>query len=329
MLRWLALSLCTLAGSAAAGDPLASVRTWMYQLQSLDEDGAVAALAASAYDMLVIEPGHNFSDWAYDTPAMVAALRNKPGGERRVLLAYVDIGQAEDYRDYWAPGWQAPSDGTPGVPDFIVAADPDGWAGNYPVAYWDARWQALWIGAGGIVAELARLGFDGIYLDWVEAYDDERVIAVARAQGVDPAAEMIAFVERLGASGRQVKPGFLVVAQNAIYLLDTAPSRYAAAIDALAVEDTWFHGWGDSDWDDPDGGDQTDRHEGDYATAARLDQIARYRARGLPVFSVDYALDPANAAHVYREAARLGLVPLVSRVALSQMTETPPPALGR
>jgi cysteinyl-tRNA synthetase len=179
------------------------------------------------------------------------------------------------------------------------------------------------------VAELAGFGFDGIYLDWVEAHDDDRVIAAAIAAGVDPDAEMIGFIEKLGAAGRRIDPGFLVVAQNAIYLLDADPARYGAAIDALAVEDTWFHGWGDSDWEDPDGGDQRDRHEGDYATAARLEQIGKYRARGLPVFSIDYALDPGNAAEVYGAAAAQGFVPLVSRVALSRMTETPPPALGQ
>lgn len=328
MWRWIALCACV-AGTASADERLSSVETWMYQIQALDEDGAVEALAESAYDMLVIEPGHNFSDWAYDTESMVEALAGKPGGGARLLLAYADIGQAEDYRDYWAEDWQAPEDGRRGVPDFIVAADPDGWSGNYPVAYWDPRWQALWLGPEGIVAELARFGFDGIYLDWVEAYDDERVIAAAEADGVDPEAEMIAFIERIGAAGRAVDPDFLVVAQNAIYLIDADPARYIAAIDALAVEDTWFHGWGDSDWDDPDGGDQRDRHDGDYATRARLEKIAEYRAAGLPVFSVDYALEPENVALVYREAPKHGMVPLVTRVALSRMTETPPPGLGQ
>jgi uncharacterized protein (TIGR01370 family) len=162
----------------------------------------------------------------------------------------------------------------------------------------------------------------------VEAYDDAAVIATARTEGVDPATEMIAFIERLGTAGRAIDAGFRVVAQNAHYLIDADPARYTAAIDALAVEDTWFHGWGDSDWDDPDGGDQRDRYDGDYATHARLAQITRYQEAGLPVFSIDYVLDPDNAAFVYDEATRHGLIPLVSRVALSRMTETPPPALA-
>ena len=87
---------------------LRSAETWMYQLQELNEDGAVDRLAESPYDMLVLEPGHNFSKYPYDTPAMVKRLLKRPDGGRRLLLAYIDIGQAEDYRDYWKKNWRAP-----------------------------------------------------------------------------------------------------------------------------------------------------------------------------------------------------------------------------
>ena len=329
MIRLISLLLSTLIAAApACADPrLHTVETWMYQLQELYEPDAWAALAATDYDMLVVEPGQNFSECPYDTAAMVAALRAKPGGGERLLLAYVDIGQAEDYRDYWGRDWVAPDETRRGTPDFLVVPDPDGWSGNYPVAYWQEDWKSLWLGEAGIVADLARLGFDGIYLDWVEAYDDDAVRKAAEEEGVDPDTEMIRFVEELGAAGQAVRGDFLVVAQNAIYLLDADPDRYARAIDALAVEDTWFHGYGDSDWDDPDGGDQQDRHDGDYATPARLAQIAKYRQLGLPVFSVDYALRPDNVALVYDQAPRHGLVPLVTRVSLARLTDTPPPGV--
>lgn len=306
---------------------LSNVQNWMYQIQELNEDGAVEALAATEYDMLVVEPGHNFSEWNYNTSQIVSDLHRKPDGNSRLLLAYVDIGEAEDYRDYWKEDWIAPQENVSGYPDFLITTDPDGWAGNYPVAYWEKDWQSLWLGSDGIVAELAKFGFDGIYVDWIEAYDDDAVRDVAKMAGVSPETAMIAFIEKLGAAGRAINPDFLVVAQNAIYLIDTDPERYTKAIDALAVEDTWFHGLGDSDWDDPDGGDQRDRYDEEYSTTARLDQISRYQDAGLPVFSVDYALKKNNAAKVYDSALGRGLIPLVTRVALSKLTETPPPSL--
>jgi cysteinyl-tRNA synthetase len=303
---------------------LQACQTWMYQIQDLDEDGAVAALAATDYPLLVLEPGHNFSDFSYDTPAMISSLRRTPSRHRRLLLAYVDVGQAEDYRDYWEGDWVAPTATRRGTPDFLVTMDPDGWSGNYPVAYWDSRWKSIWLGETGIAAQLARMGFDGIYLDWVEAYDDDAVIAAAAAAGVDPATEMIAFVAELRAAGRTVIPDFLVIPQNAPYLIDSDPDGYAAAIDGLAVEDTWFHGAGDADWDDPDAGDLHERHDEDWSTANRLQQYRLYQDRGLPVFSVDYCISTVNAAQVYTEARSAGLRPLVTRVSLSRLTVTPP-----
>lgn len=314
--------------NAISGNSLSSIRNWMYQIQALNEDGAVQTLAATDYDMLVIEPGQNFSVAPYESQQIVNRLHEKPDGTARIVLAYIDIGQAEDYRTYWQDDWVAPKDGLRGSPDFLVAADPDGWEGNYPVAYWDPAWQSLWLGPDGIMAEMARLGFDGVFLDWIEAYDDDWVRAVAEKAGVSPEMAMISFIEDLGAAGRAINPDFLVVAQNAIYLIDSDPDRYAKAIDALAVEGTWFHGWGDSDWDDPDSGDQHDQHEAEYSTPARLAQILRYQNAGLPVFSADYALKEDNAALVYREAQSRGIVPLVTRVSLSKLTQTPPPNLG-
>ncbi len=299
-------------------------QTWMYQIQDLDQNGAVDALAATDYPLLVLEPGHNFTDFTYDTSTMISALRSTPQHRRRLLLAYVDIGQAEDYRDYWEPDWVAPTETSRGNPDFLVTIDPDGWSGNYPVAYWDPRWKSIWLGTDGIVAELARMGFDGIYLDWVEAYDDDAVIAAALAASVEPAVEMIAFVEELGAAGRAVTADFLVIPQNAPYLIDSDPDRYSAAIDALAVEDTWFHGAGDADWNDPQAGDLHDRHDGEWSTANRLQQYRQYLDRRLPVFSVDYCISTVNAAQVYQDARTAGMRPLVTRVSLSRLTETPP-----
>ena len=136
---------------------LKAARTWMYQIAALDDPAAVRALAATDYPLLVLEPGNNHrpceDDSAedecaegYDTAAMVAALRETPDGRRRVLLAYIDIGQAERWRTYWGSDWRPPTADGPGAPDFILTFDPDGWAGNYPVAFWRAEWQALWSG---------------------------------------------------------------------------------------------------------------------------------------------------------------------------------------
>jgi|GEM_PF-2581854 len=313
------------AGSGTRQERLNNTFSWMYQIQNLDDDKAIQNLAETKYPMLVIEPGHNFLDFSYNTTEIVSKLKDNPdGGTERLLLAYIDIGQAEDYRDYWQSDWTAPTASQRGNPDFMLTIDPDGWSGNYPVAYWRQEWKELWLGDNGIIVELAKLGFDGVYLDWVEAYDDDTVRIVAEEENVNPEVEMIKFIEEIKQSGQTIISDFLVISQNAPYLIDTDKSRYLATIDALAVEDTWFHGAGDANWDDPDAGDLHQRHDGEWSTTNRLKQYKQYQRSGLPVFSVDYCISTQNAEQVYNDAAKEGLRPLVTRVSLSRLTVTPP-----
>lgn len=158
---------------------------WMYQIQWLDENATIDELDNTPYDMLVVEPGFNFTEDPYDVTYLVPTLKQKSNGDERILLAYIDIGQAEDYRTYWENTWVAPTATEIGSPLFLLTIDPDGWTGNYPVAYWDTRWQDIWLGANGLIEQIAGYGFDGIYLDWVEAYDDDKVREAASAQGIN------------------------------------------------------------------------------------------------------------------------------------------------
>ena len=302
------------------------ISTWMYQIQWLDEKATIDELDNTQYDMLVVEPGFNFVEDQFDVDYLVPSLKQKPNGDERILLAYIDIGQAEDYRTYWESTWVAPTTTEIGSPDFLITIDPDGWSGNYPVAYWDAAWQDIWLGTNGIIEQIANYGFDGIYLDWVEAYDDDKVREAAAADGVNPENEMMLFIEKLGNLGKSIKSDFLVVPQNAPYLLDANPNFYTSIIDALATEDTWFYGEGDVLWNDADAGDLTggDRHAGDYSTTNRIAQSKKYLALGIPVFTVDYCASETNAYQTYINSYNNGFIPLVTRVPLTNITETPP-----
>ena len=89
--------------------------TWMYQLQGLEDPAQVTTLANSDYDLLVVEPGNTFRDEPVDAGQLVHELHAKPGGGNRLVLAYIDIGEAEDYRSYWQDTWQAPTSRPAGV----------------------------------------------------------------------------------------------------------------------------------------------------------------------------------------------------------------------
>ena len=328
-------------GGAGRGPmPLADVTTWAYHIQAINEPGAVDALAASHYDMLVLEPTR--TDWSsddrlFDTGAMVSRLKGSKAGDgkhRKLVIAYVDIGEAEEWRWYWtwSQGWNC-DEGQPRPadwPDYILACDPDGWSGNYPVAYWDERWKNVIIYGqhqnshpyGDYVSaldEMIRDGFDGVYLDWVEAFEHDDVIAAAQAQGKDPKAEMIAFLQEIRDYARARKPGFLIIQQNGSALSDGHPELFAL-VDAIAQESVWYGGDATDEWDDPNGYDAaTDAS----LTNEYIGYLSQFLGAGLPVFDCEYALDHAAAA--YANAARQGYVPYVTRQSLSRLTTTPPP----
>ncbi|AQW29222.1 endo alpha-1,4 polygalactosaminidase [Ralstonia syzygii subsp. celebesensis] len=309
---------------ANSTSPLAGVQTWMYQLQDLLTDAQIDALDAQPYDMVVVEAGNTIkTQEKFNTAGMVTRLHTKANGSPRKVIAYIDIGQAESFRTYWIDKqWKAPTATKPGVPDFILTVDPDGWAGDYPVAYWDQRWQDLWLGPNGAVAQLAREGFDGVYLDWVEGYTNAKVAAAAKKAGVNPAKAMVDFIAKIRTAGRAINPQFAVIQQNAPELIDAVgAARLLPNLDAISQEDTWFGGDADASWGDANG---TDQDAAPADTQWTIEQLQKHCAGGLPVFTIDYALTAPNPQTVYAASRNLGFRPLVSRVALSRPTTTPP-----
>jgi cysteinyl-tRNA synthetase, unknown class len=303
---------------------LGLVKTWMYQLEGLENSEALTKLSETDYDMLVIEPGDDFKDSPYYSQELLSRLRYTPGGTKRLLIAYIDIGQAEVYRNYWKGDWIEPTENSAGYPDFLIAPDPDGWDGSFTVKYWDTAWKSLWVGPAGRIAQLAQMGFDGVYLDWVDAYDEVKIRALAGSQGKIPEKEMLDFIGEIRESGKEVNPDFMVIQQNAPYLIDFDAEQQASLIDALAVEDTWFSGYAGLDWTNPLAGDLQTNNQAEYSTDNRLKQYKKFLDRNIPVFTVDYCIAIENAGLVYHEARKNNLIPLVTRVSLSRLTDTPP-----
>jgi cysteinyl-tRNA synthetase len=310
---------------------LANISHWLYLIDVNLESETVDRITASSYDMVVID-FITSEAWNRDYPLgeVIEAWHNAE--HPKLVLAYIDIGEAEAYRDYWHPEWGV------GNPSWIAGEDPDGWEDNFPVAYWHDGWQAIWLGERGYLQGILDAGFDGVYLDWVEAYSDENVLEIAWDDGVDPVQEMIWWVGDIADFGRAQRADFIVIAQNAAELV--VHDEYVSIIDAIAQEQVWFDGGADND---PPGDCPLPRTEAEVDTAAYrqslssacrrtydeypestlhvsseayLSDLSLAQAKGLIVFTVDYALDPENIAWVYREARSLGFIPFVSNRAL-------------
>src|SRR5690242_10007343 len=90
------LVLCSVANAQPM--PLKDVHTWMYQTAKLESSRAISSLAATNYDMIVIDTMSTTRAGAgrIDMRQIVKKLReNKPN---RIVLCYMDLARAEDFR---------------------------------------------------------------------------------------------------------------------------------------------------------------------------------------------------------------------------------------
>ena len=206
------------------------VDTWLYQLQNYD----LGQIQSSAFDLTVIDYSSDGTVWGEWTSTEIDSIRYSPGGGKKVV-AYMSIGEAEDYRFYWQPGWSV------GNPDWIVKENPD-WPGNYKVKYWDPGWQAIIFGSSqSYLGKIIAQGFDGVYLDIVDAYAES--YARQALGGIQASRQaMVDFVIAIAEWGRTYSPHgmeFAVFPQNAEELSETEP-EYLAAVNGIGKEETYF-----------------------------------------------------------------------------------------
>jgi cysteinyl-tRNA synthetase len=202
-------------------------------------------LAGCKRDLIVIDYAFDGSAEGKWTAAQIAKIRaGKPG---RRVVAYLSIGEAEDYRWYWKPKWDKNKDGKPdeGAPSFLNAVNPD-WEGNYKVRYWDKQWQAIIL---DYIDQIQAQGFDGVYMDIIDAFEfyeydakkddwiDNRPNLLT---GNTYRQDMIKWVGRIAANTRKTKPGFLIIPQNGSQLL--SDPGYVKTIDAIGIEDLFTNG---------------------------------------------------------------------------------------
>lgn len=249
--------------------------SWTYQLQDVNADN----LARTDFDVLVVDLLHAGSADRRD----VARLKRKPDGGRRVVLAYVNIGEAEDYRYYWKRHWAR-------SPPHWMGRQNCRWKGDHRVRHWSTEWQSIIFGRrSSYLGRLIAAGFDGAWLDRVDIH---RYWAAERTSSF---AEMVSFVSRLSAWAKGQRPDFLIVPQNGEELL--ADAGYRAAIDGLGKEDLFFGDHGN------------DRPNEPWRVEKALSFIKLAQRDGLPVLAVEYARDAANRQSADARHRREGFIP--------------------
>ena len=246
-----------------APNPLSGVQTWAYHLGDVTGQRA-DHIAATGVDMVVIDAEDgNIAPYS-------AARIDRVRGDEGLVVSYLSIGEAENYRDYWQASWNS------APPSFMADANPE-WTDNFNVAYWDPAWQQIILDR---VARIVSQGFDGLYLDIIDAY--------AYWEDVTPRGsfyrdEMITFVERIRTAAQQAGAAndFVIIGQNGEDLVEDP--RYLRAVDGIGKEDLYFYY--------PNGSENDFGRVPSGWLSGSQELLSAAEAAGVEVFTVEYIPD--------------------------------------
>jgi len=122
----------------------------------------INAIQATNYDMVLIDLFFD-SDVAF-SETEINQLKTKANGAKRLVISYMNIGSAENYRYYWQEDWKK------GNPSWLKKPY-EGYEDEIWVKFWKKDWQDIIYGnANSYTKKILLAGFDGVYLDNVEAY---------------------------------------------------------------------------------------------------------------------------------------------------------------
>ncbi len=284
------------------------VGDWGYQLQGYEDD--MQPVIDSKFDLIVMD--YSLSGGAEDefTGSDIEKLRTSAPCEQKIILSYLSIGEAEEFRFYFDD-----------MPTDLLFDEPNPqFPDNIKVRFWEKAWQDIIFGnaeEGENKSYLDRIidaGFDGVYLDIIDAYEFWGSDDIGGNGERDTAAkEMVEFVIAIADYARKVrgKSGFIVVPQNGAGIIDAdaysfadnpdleaeiQKERYFANIDAIGAEDSFFFGIKENN---NSLNIQTDT----------IDLLNIFRDAGKPVLSVDYVQSEEKVKMYYELALKEGYIP--------------------
>ncbi|MFC2089709.1 endo alpha-1,4 polygalactosaminidase [Bacteroidota bacterium] len=144
---------------------ISQARNFLYLINSGEFDSRqdfISAVSETNFDAVIIDLFH---DEASFTSGEIAQLKVKQNGAKRLVICYMSIGEAEDYRFYWQKEWKI------GNPVWLEKENPD-WDGNYKVRYWEPDWQKIIYGtSSSYLDKILDIDFDGVYLDIIDGFE--------------------------------------------------------------------------------------------------------------------------------------------------------------
>lgn len=257
-----------------------NAKSWLYQLQNLNFN----LVKDANFDILVTDYSWDGTELKEYRAGQIKRLKNLT---KMVVLAYLSIGEAEDYRFYWKNDWKI------GHPDFILEENPN-WKGNYKVKYWDPDWQNI---IKDYIDRIIDMGFDGLYLDIIDAYE---YCKKYKENSKDLMIDFVLNISKYCREKRGIKD-FIIVPQNAEELVEN--KKYLETISGIAREEVYFKAM-----DIPS--EDTEEAE------KYLDIVVK---AGKKVLTVDYCTNIENIKYTYTRAIKKGYIPYCTVVDLDRL----------
>lgn len=143
---------------------LSDAKNYLYLINPIDlktKNLFIKTIAATNYDMITIDLFYNDRPL---TASEVAKLKTKANGGKRLIISYINIGAAENWRYYWQHNWQ--------LNDPIwVKKKYAGYEDEFYVQFWHEDWKKIIYGnPDSYLKKILDAGFDGAFLDNVEGY---------------------------------------------------------------------------------------------------------------------------------------------------------------
>jgi len=225
---------------------------------------------AAPFDIVVVDPD--------EAPASLVAELREAG---KTVIAYINVGYAEEWRWYW---------------DRAVAAgivhESTEYEGEYYVEYWSPAWHEIII---EYVEMALSMGFDGVYLDNIDASLILAETGPSWAVSVDTMGEMIRLVGEVS----RASPIVYVNIGGAVHLLYN--DTLLASIDGVLREEVFRYIEGP--------GRLTPVPLEESMTV--LEALEHARSRGVTVMVVEYVHTPIDAAYYYTIYRLLGFIPIL------------------
>lgn len=193
-----------------------SITSFRYQLQGYDSV-SLDRITKSKNTLWVID------DTKATNTHFTKSEINKFKKNSNTLIAYLSLGEAEDYRAYF-----------PNLPRELIIKQNPHWKGNYNIRYWRNQWRDI---VNRRIDEMMEAGFDGVIFDVVDAFtihQDKKLYAN----------KMATLILDVASHAKKKNINFHIILQNAPvlfdHLLDINKSKLLSVISGASIESVLY-----------------------------------------------------------------------------------------